>query len=264
MQVRVGRRVYNKDGSFTDPEFPGFIKIICMTKSTDYGSLSPYELKNDKEQILENIWQFSKIYNNIKETTVPYSRYNNTTIWHHGSEKHIVKIDDKEYITEEYMKWRTKGFNNKFPVRYPIGYNDRHKCIGAIKTIKRTIIKDQENVDQKDKKTVIKLGSQKVLNYIDSRKEIYLPLYREMVKNKQQFLHLKKLLQSNNLLIIEVDGPHQESLDYYAQKYGTDDKFIENNTVLANKKNMGILLNDEKHPFGHGYCLAVCLQNIDL
>ena len=81
-----------------------------------------------------------------------------------------------------------------------------------------------------------------------------------MAKKTKEFAELKKRYKSGEkLLIIEVDGPHQESMDYYKDKYGVDDDFIVNSTVLVNDKNMDILLNDPKHPFGHGYCIGWAL-----
>lgn len=99
------------------------------------------------------------------------------------------------------------------------------------------------------------------LDYIESRKRIYLPLYMRLVIKEPQFKELKeKLSRGENLLIIEVDGPHQESLHYYKEKYGVPDNFIEKDSVEATEINLAILLNDSKHPFGHGYCLAWTLQ----
>lgn len=72
------------------------------------------------------------------------------------------------------------------------------------------------------------------------------------------------LKDGKNLLIVEVDGPHGESLDYYKKKYKVDDNFIEDDTILATKENLKIMLNDTKHAFGHGYCLAVALLNLSL
>lgn len=46
-------------------------------------------------------------------------------------------------------------------------------------------------------------------------------------------------------------APHQESLEYYKNKYNLADDFIVNHTILVNKHNMDILLNDEKYPFGN-------------
>ena len=59
-----------------------------------------------------------------------------------------------------------------------------------------------------------------------------------------------------NLLIIEVDGPHSEAINYYQQKYNVKGDFIEQNTMLATPENLEIMLNDPKYPYGHGYCLA--------
>ena len=103
------------------------------------------------------------------------------------------------------------------------------------------------------------------LNYIEGRKGIYLPVYCQLAKEQPLFKALQqKLANGENLLIIEVDGPHQESLEYYKNKYGVDDTFIQNKTMLVNSENIKIMLNDEKYPFGHGYCLAMALLNKDI
>jgi len=132
---------------------------------------------------------------------------------------------------------------NPYYVRYPVGYNNMHKCLFSIP--------DENNPDKK-------------LNYIDSRKQIYVPVYCKAAKNEQKFIELKNRLENGeNLLIIEVDGPHQESLDYYQNTYGLADIFIENSTMLATDENLTIMLNDDKHPFGHGYCLAMALLDLE-
>ncbi len=240
MQIRCGRRKYNKDGSFTDPSFEGFKNIICMTASTEYGSIGPYCLKDENGQIMENIWQFSKIYESVPKTKEKYSRYNDKIIWEHPEEIHVT--DGK--LNDNYLNWRKKGFECKYPVRYPVGFHGRDKCIGAIKDI--SDVRDVKN-------------NPLVLDYISSRKEIYLPVYSNLVRKEEKYKQLQKILEKNNILIIEVDGPHQESLKYYKEKYQVNDDFIVNDTILVNKENMNILLNDSKHPFGHGYCLSLTL-----
>lgn len=80
MSIRIGRRIY-KDGKVVDPSYPGYEPIIVMTKSTAYGSLGPYCLKNDRGQIMENIFQFSKIYETVPSSRQKYSRYDPTIIW---------------------------------------------------------------------------------------------------------------------------------------------------------------------------------------
>jgi hypothetical protein len=69
--------------------------------------------------------------------------------------------------------------------------------------------------------------------------------------------------KGENLLIIEVDGPHEEDLEYYMKKYDVKKDFIENNTMLVNEENIKVMLNDGKHPYGHGYCLACELLDFD-
>ena len=91
-----------------------------------------------------------------------------------------------------------------------------------------------------------------------------MPKYSELVRKQGQFTELQqRLKRGENLLIIEVDGPHQESLSYYQETYKVSSNFIEQNTMVANLDNLRIMMNDTKHIFGHGYCLAAVLLGID-
>ena len=237
--IRVGRRIYSH-GKSIDPIFIGFTPILCLTPSTEYGSLGPYALADKGGRIMENLWQFSKIYTEIPAHIERFSRYDSTVIWNHPQEIHI---DEKGNITNAYWRWRKKGFKNQYAVRYPVGLNYTNKCVGAI-------------ISHKDLT---------LLDYITARKKIYWSIYRRLVKNKPQFKELQeRLMAGENLLIIEVDGPHQESLNYYKKKYSVNDDFIVKNTVLATLENLQLLLDDPKHPFGHGYCLAAALFGYSL
>lgn len=235
--IRVGRCKFI-DGKQVDPSYPGFEPIVVMTKSSKYGAISPYCLTDDKGRIMENVWQFSKVYGQVPTSIRRYSKYDQRIIWDHPAETHLVYSEDnKKVLTPEYIAWRNKGMNCPDPIRYPVGYDWRHKCLFSLKTI------DGEPLD-----------------YIESRKQIYLPLYVDLVKDHPQFKFLlDKLKRGENILIIEVDGPHQESLQYYKDRYNVDDDFIENDTMLCNRDNINIMLNNPKHPFGHGYCLGLGL-----
>lgn len=245
-KVRVGRCIYSRDGKRKDPEFDGFTKIIVLTKCTEYSSLSPYVLKDKKGRIMENIWQGSKVYENVPASVQRYSRYDPTVIWNHKAEKHAVKINETQWkILPAYFAWREKLMKCKYPVRYPVGFQFRHKCLFAF---------GEKNCDEIDTKP---------LNYIEARKAIYLPVYTRLVKEQPQFRELQSRLRGGeNLLIVDVDGPHQESLGYYRETYAVDEKFIEKDTMLTTKDNLEIVLNDPKHPFGHGYCLAAALTKL--
>lgn len=90
-------------------------------------------------------------------------------------------------------------------------------------------------------------------------------MYIKLVKQQAKFLELKERYeQGENLLIIEVDGPHQESLPYYQEKYDVTDNWIEQDSIEINKENIDIMLNDSKHCFGHGYCLAMAILDISM
>lgn len=246
--IRVGRRIYTQNG-FIDPSYENFTPILVLTKSSAYGSLSPYELYDEKGRIMENIYQFNKVYENVPYSKQTYSKYDNTVIWEHPSELHAIKSENGDFydLTDKYFIWRQKGMYNKYAVRYPVGYNHRGKCLFSL----------GENTDG----TI----NPNPLDYINARKKIYLPLYIKLVKQKTQFEELvKRYRAGENLLIIEVDGPHEESMSYYKNLYGVTHDFIQNNTMLVTPDNLKIMLNDAKHPYGHGYCLAQAITGIEL
>ena len=240
--IRVGRCTY-EGSNRKDPSYEGFTPILVLTKSSPYASLSPFVLKDEKGRIMENVWQFAKVYEWIPQSTQRYSRWDSRIIWDWPAEKHASVVEDGSYeLNANYYRWRNAGMNAKDAIRYPVGYSHRKKCLCALKE------KEDGSIDPKP------------LDYIESRKEIYVPVYCNLVKKQKHFLELKdRLSRGENLLIIEVDGPHSESLKYYSDKYGVANDFIINNTMLATPENLNIMLNDTKHPYGHGYCLASAL-----
>lgn len=236
MSVRIGTIEYVR-GKKVFPTYPGFARVEVMTASTSHGELSPYQLTDEKGRIFENVWQFSKVYHTVPATTCRYSRWDPTIIWKHPTETHV---NDEGELTPEYWAWREKGMNNRYPVRYPVGYRHRKNCLYA-------------------------LWNNEKLNYVQARQKLYVPEYIRLVKQHPKFHQLKRLLdKGNNLLIVEVDGPKEKSLPYYQDTYGVDDDFIENNTMLATEDNLNIMLQDTRHPFGHGYCLAMALLDMDV
>ena len=175
--IRVGRCTY-KNGSRYDPVFEDFTQIIVLTKSSDYGELGPYCLKDKKGRIMENLWQAQKIYETVPYSKQSYSRYDKKVIWDWNAERHVKekitwvmkngrKVPD---LTNEitpnnyYWRWRKELMECKHAVRYPVGYNHRHKCLCSF---------------QKD-------PSEK-LDYVEARKKIYLPIYSILVKREKRF-----------------------------------------------------------------------------
>jgi len=236
MSIRVGTIKY-QGGRKVVPSYPGYSRVEVMTASTTHGDLSPFQLVDEKGRIFENVWQFAKVYKNVPATTCRYSRWDSTVIWQHPAETHV---DEKGELTPEYWKWREKGMNNMYAVRYPVGFHHRKKCLYAYWN------------DEK-------------LDYIQARKKFYVPEYIRLLKMHPKFQSLKKLVdEGEKLLIIEVDGPREESLQYYKDMYGVGDDFIENNTIEVTEDNLSIMLEDSKHPFGHGYCVAMALLDMEI
>lgn len=238
--IRVGRCIYEK-GKRIDPVYENFTPVVVLMKSSPFWELSPYYLTDNDGIIMENKWQFSKVYKKVPESKQTYSRFDQKVIWQHRAETHI----ENDTLNDKYWKWRDKGMKCKDAIRYPVGFTHRHECMYAIKKNKDGVCSDK-------------------LNYVESRKEIYVPEYCNLVQKQKKFKNLQKRLnQGENLLIIEVDGPKKESLPYYIGRYGVKKDFIENNTMLANEQNIKLMLNDDKNAFGHGYCLAMALLNKD-
>jgi hypothetical protein len=241
-KVRVGRRVYAKNGTFVDPKVENYSTVLCLTKSSPFGAISPYGLCDEQGRNMENIWQFSKVYPRVEATTCCYSRYDKRVIWSHPAEVHV---DKNNRLLPAYFEWRRKGMAAKDAIRYPVGFHGRHNCVGAVVS--------DVSVGQHEEE-------HKFLDYVESRRQIYLVVYTRLLLKHLMFRKLRqRCLAGENLLIVEVDGPHQETMDYYKERYNVGDDFIVGNTVDVNKESMRILLNDTKHPFGHGYCLAMAL-----
>jgi hypothetical protein len=204
---------------------------------------------------MENIWQFSKIWPNLPAAKERYSRYDQKIIWEWPAQQHLDF--NTSTVLPQYFEWRQRGMHNQYPVRYPAGF--RHK--------RDTYCSFAENPDGTINPTP--------LDYIEARKKIYLPVFCRLVKQVPDFYKLQqRLLSGENLLIIEVDGPKIESLDYYRETYhgkpsrffpnttyNIDNNFIENHTIEVTPDNMDIMLHDRKHSFGHGYCLGLALLN---
>ena len=84
------------------------------------------------------------------------------------------------------------------------------------------------------------------LDYINSRKKIYVPEYYELIKNKALVEYWKKMLNDgNNLVIYDFDGPRTEAGEVTC---------LELTEALLIEK-----INYSNQPFGHGYVVAACI-----
>src|SRR3989344_6944324 len=124
--IRVGRFTY-KNGEKEYPSYEGFTPIIVLTKTSEYGSLGPYILKDEKGRIFECIYQFSKVYKQVPYSRQEYTKIDRRIVWEHPAEVHAIEDKDGSYnLTDEWLNWRNKGMIWALPVRYPVG-NNRYK-----------------------------------------------------------------------------------------------------------------------------------------
>lgn len=214
----------------------GFKNVLIHTT----GDLSPYVLQNERGQLLENVWQFSKLYARVSAQRIPASRWKpDCIIWEHPEETHL---SEEGIPTLRYWLWRKKGMNNKYAVRYPNGYNGRHKCVCSI------IVPDGESdpVPYKPAR----------LDYIEARKRIYCAEYARLAPHTTQFKELKFLLECGvNLQLLEVDGPDPELTFPPYDRISKDDPGL----LIEGEEIIKMLLNDSRKPFGHGYTIAALL-----
>jgi hypothetical protein len=210
----------------------GFVTVLIHTSPGGLGGdLSPYVLRNEKGQLLENIWQFSKLYARVDAQRIPLSKQHHPDkiIWEHPAEVHA--LNQGQEVTDAYWKWREKGMNNAYAVRYPNGFYGRTRCICSI----------WEN---------------EKLDYISARKRIYCGEYARLAPATASFKKLSHMLheQGKNLLLVEVDGPDPD-LNYPPY----DQISREKPCMEMNAENIRLLINDPKKPFGHGFVIAALL-----
>lgn len=128
--------------------------------------------------------------------------------WQYGK-VYDCHVDEYGNIKDTYWTWRENGRNSNKGKRRPL---------------------------PKNKTLYFLTDDGKQLNYIESRKQVYVKLYKECVEQTQAFQELKKL---DSVLLIEPDGP--DEIVEVTQEYL--DEEIENTS----------------HPYGHCYVLASML-----
>lgn len=215
------------------PVSEGYQNVLIHTSKAGIGGpLSPYVLCDEQGHLLENIWQFAKLYREVHAQHTPISRFNpGHIIWEHPVEKHV---DEMNNPNNAFWAWRKKGMANKYAVRYPNGYHGRHKCICAIWGTKEKY---------------------EILDYISARKKIYCGEYARLAPKTESFKALLKLLQNGeNLQLVEVDGP-----DPYLKYPPYDQISPENPGLLITEETIKMIVNDPGKPFGHGFVIAALL-----
>lgn len=115
---------------------------------------------------------------------------------------------------ENWLKWAVEGWNSHTAVRYPMG---------------------------KDAKPLYSYFHGKKLNYLEARRDIYLPLYLQALKNSEVLSRLEREHFANDGCITLFD---YDAYDYQDLGMTLQD-----------------VLNDPTKKMGHAFVLAMLLEN---
>ena len=140
-----------------------------------------------------------------------YSAKNVENAWQF-SKLYQEYADENGDPAETYFAWAKKGWNSDFACRYPMGKGKIPLC----------------SVWQGQK-----------LDYIEARKQIYIPLYAKAVVQTEAFAQLKKLYEtSGTVTLIDFDG-----YDYLSLGMSLKD-----------------VVENPKRKMGHAFVLAMLLE----
>ena len=90
----------------------------------------------------------------------------------------------------------------------------------------------------------------RALQYVESRKLVYVPEYFELIKDTQVFKNLKQQVElGKDIAVYDFDGVRTEDGKPSVQEISLE---------LVQRK-----INDGKFPFGHGYIIAAALMGVE-
>jgi hypothetical protein len=221
---------------------------VLKWNNSKWKNLSPYLLKTDGNEtysnpggiLFENFYQGCKVYDTVYENEVYPSLYHinkpNYLWWKFEpitpSGDAIIQNNSINY--ELYFRWRNSLWECNNPIRYP---NKRHRR----KYTQFALYIDKE-------------GNEHRLDYIASRKQIYLKEYIRLIKQLPEYATLlDKLKHGKNIMICEIDVPSNDKKGNYGKDCDIND------ICHMSIEKLEILLNDTNAAFGHGLCLAYSL-----
>ena len=130
------------------------------------------------------------------------------------SKLYSCHADDNGNPTKEYYNWAIKGWNDNFAHRYPMNKGSVPLCA---------------------------IWGNKKLNYIDSRRHIYIPIYAREVIKTDAFKILKELYESGKkIALLDFDGYNYWDLGY----------------------SMKDVVNNPNKKMGHAFVLVMLLEGI--
>eukprot|EP01102_Stenamoeba_stenopodia_P004289 TRINITY_DN14611_c0_g1_i1.p1 TRINITY_DN14611_c0_g1~~TRINITY_DN14611_c0_g1_i1.p1 ORF type:complete len:264 (-),score=50.23 TRINITY_DN14611_c0_g1_i1:108-824(-) len=214
------------------PERDGFVRIDVTSGSnkkidgSHASDLSPLylgpveDIEGNKALRFENYWQFTKVYPQLG---------------------HLDK-DTKE-PNATWRRWRDTGFKL---LKKAKGVSKGIRTPKEISQLKKQV---REGTLQSWAPCYAVHNGNKFA-YIEARKAIYVPIYRELIEKLTVLKKIKKLVdEGQNVMILDFDGPPLRDWP---------------NGMPITVDSLKTMLNDPRYPFGHGYVVAMALCDISL
>jgi hypothetical protein len=126
----------------------------------------------------------------------------------------VEHLDEHNEPGPAYFYWAQRGWNRKVADRYPMG---------------------------RGSKPLYSLWDGQKLGYVDARKQIYIPLYSNAVKDTPAFAKLKEIYKSTEFLVLQDFDAHNLNVIGY---------------------DINKLIDNDKIKVGHGYVLAMMLLGL--
>jgi hypothetical protein len=183
-------------------------KIVARHFELPSFQLTPYYLKDENGHLFENVYQFAKVYPQVAQQN---QIIKDKLIWRYPRETHLI---DGE-LQPAYWRWRDRGLNNRYAVRYPNGYSGKANCFGSLWKVN---------------------GEWQALDYLEARKVIYVQEYARLVQQTRAYARLQELVEAECALSftdIDVPGTIQVSQENYTRYLNDASKSFGHTWVLA-------------------------------
>lgn len=219
-KIRIGQlRCRFEKGK--NASFPGY-KNINVTS----GSMNKLYTKDGRQTTGRELSPFflgpivDKITGKSSKTFENFWQYGK--VW--PSLGHAKKKDGKWQVTKKWEIFRDKGYADPVAHRRP--------------------------VEVKKEKPSFAVYENTMMDYITSRKRVYIPYYCQAVKNTIAIEALVEMVKSGqNIMILDFDGPPRKD-----RETGKD---LWPDGLEINKENIIKMVNNPKFAFGHGYVVAI-------
>lgn len=152
--------------------------------------------------------------------------------WYQCSKVYPCHIDNDGNVTDEYFKWRDEWFKKPHAEK-----NTRHtnKSLGY------------EPGDCQFS-LIYENGVYKRLNYIETRKRLYIPMYAKMVYNSPTYKAIKKLVdEGKKVALVDFDA-----YNYYNKDY--------KNGIYKDINCIKDAINNPRFKAGHAFVLKMLLE----